>query len=349
MTPSMRFLHALAALALTAMTPGTLRDDVLFGTVYCTTNSRQACIRLSLTTTAVTAGTQVTVRLANLEGSDVPGVIPVPWARFVELQLLARVGGRLPGDDPIGPLVVTTSGSIEESGDGPLKWGVIRLEEDPGYVGYSLFTDEELWGADLVGCTVPPGESAPFYRTCGAGGADPGSLQLTFTLSGQFQAADLGLMLSIEDDEGFTGCGINGAEWTHTDVPTCVTPGAGPPAPPPYTIQGFFQPVDNPPALNLLKAGQAVPVKFSLGGDFGLAILAPDYPQSQAISCASSAAADAIEQTVTAGTSSLLYDPLADVYSYIWKTDKVWAGTCRRLILKYSDGQQRTADFRFSR
>ena len=37
---------------------------------------------------------------------------------------------------------------------------------------------------------------------------------------------------------------------------------------------GFLTPVDNPPAVNLVAAGQSVPVRFSLGGDFGLGILA---------------------------------------------------------------------------
>src|SRR5262249_47199692 len=41
---------------------------------------------------------------------------------------------------------------------------------------------------------------------------------------------------------------------------------------------GFFQPVDNLPTINIVNAGRAVPVKFSLGGNFGLAIFAPGFP-----------------------------------------------------------------------
>jgi hypothetical protein len=331
-----------AALAFLIL-PVATRDD--FGSVYCTTSPRQACVRLGVTTAAVAEGTRVTVRVANLEGSELPGVTPVTWARFMELQVLARAGGPLPGGDPAGSLVVTLQGTIEEFGDGPVKWGVTALEESSEYVGYSLYTDTELWGADLIGCTTPPNESAPYFRTCGAGVAEPGSLQFAFTIPGQFAAADLGLMISIEDDEGFTGCGINGAQWTHTDVPLCVPPVQ----PPVYTIQGFLQPVDNPPAVNLLKAGQAVPVKFSLGDNFGLAILAPGYPQSQAVSCSAAATADQVEQTVTAGSSSLSYDALSGQYTYVWKTDKSWAGTCRRLTLKFADGQEKAAEFKFSR
>jgi hypothetical protein len=34
-----------------------------------------------------------------------------------------------------------------------------------------------------------------------------------------------------------------------------------------YTFTGFFSPVDNPPTVNVAKAGSAIPVKFSLGGN----------------------------------------------------------------------------------
>ena len=57
-----------------------------------------------------------------------------------------------------------------------------------------------------------------------------------------------------------------------------------------WAFTGFFSPVDNPPALNTMKAGAAVPVKFSLAGDQGLAIFAAGYPNSIRIACDSSSA-----------------------------------------------------------
>jgi len=42
-------------------------------------------------------------------------------------------------------------------------------------------------------------------------------------------------------------------------------------------FSGFFQPVDNLPTLNLVKAGSAIPVKFSLGGNKALSIFAAGY------------------------------------------------------------------------
>jgi TolB protein len=114
-----------------------------------------------------------------------------------------------------------------------------------------------------------------------------------------------------------------------------------------YSFSGFFRPVDNPPVLNSVKAGSGVPVKFSLGGDQGLDIFATGYPRSQRINCDMSTLLDAIEETVTAGSSSLSYDPIADQYVYVWKTDKAWAGTCRQLVAKLNDGTEHLANFKF--
>ena len=114
-----------------------------------------------------------------------------------------------------------------------------------------------------------------------------------------------------------------------------------------YNFSGFFSPVDNLPVLNTVKAGRAIPVKFSLGGDQGLDIFAAGYPKVQQIACASSAPGDAIEETVTSGGSSLQYDPASDTYTYVWKTQKSWAGTCRQLIVKLDDGTEYVANFKF--
>lgn len=112
---------------------------------------------------------------------------------------------------------------------------------------------------------------------------------------------------------------------------------------------GFFAPIDNLPSANVAKAGQGVPVKFGLGGDFGLTVLASGYPKVQLISCATAASQDAVEETVTAGSSALRYDPDSGQYIYVWKTDPAWSGTCRRLTLRFIDGQEQNAMFRFTK
>jgi hypothetical protein len=119
-----------------------------------------------------------------------------------------------------------------------------------------------------------------------------------------------------------------------------------------YNWAGFFQPIDNNGVLNSVKAGSAVPVKFSLGGNQGLNIFAANYPASKLMTCDPAATVDVLEEvlTVTAGGSSLSYDATvapSGQYVYVWKTDKTWAGTCRQLIVKLVDGTVHTANFKF--
>ena len=116
-----------------------------------------------------------------------------------------------------------------------------------------------------------------------------------------------------------------------------------------YDFEGFFKPVDNPDvATNSVRAGSAVPVKFSLGGDMGLEVFEANYPKSQQVPNPE-VTVDGIEQTVTAGSSSLSYDPTTDQYTYVWKTDRAWAGQYRQLVVKFADGESYRANFKFTR
>jgi hypothetical protein len=115
-----------------------------------------------------------------------------------------------------------------------------------------------------------------------------------------------------------------------------------------YNFTGFFQPVDNHPALNVARAGSATPIKFSLGGDQGLNIFAAGYPTSRPIACDSSALLDPVEETATAGSSGLSYNPATNTYTYVWKSVKSWSGTCRQLMVKFDDGTDHAANFKFN-
>ena len=97
----------------------------------------------------------------------------------------------------------------------------------------------------------------------------------------------------------------------------------------------------------MVNAGRAIPVKFSLSGNKGLNIFAAGYPVSQQVACTDGAPEVAIDQTVTAGGSSLSYDAATDTYTYVWKTENSWAGTCRGLIVRLNDGSDHEAFFRF--
>ena len=112
-----------------------------------------------------------------------------------------------------------------------------------------------------------------------------------------------------------------------------------------YDWAGFFSPVDNLPTVNLAQAGSAIPIKFELGGDHGLAVLASGYPRSQTTTCAEAALTDGIEETVSANGSGLMF--ANGRYTYVWKTDRAWSGTCRQLVVRLIDGTSHRADFRF--
>lgn len=113
-----------------------------------------------------------------------------------------------------------------------------------------------------------------------------------------------------------------------------------------YNFAGFFQPVDNLPTLNKVNAGRAIPVKFSLSGNKGLDIFAAGSPYTVSINCDGTVPQTDIEETVTAGGSSLIYGG-NDQYHYVWKTEGSWANTCRQLVIKLNDGTEHKANFKF--
>lgn len=112
-----------------------------------------------------------------------------------------------------------------------------------------------------------------------------------------------------------------------------------------FEFNGFFKPIkmDGP---NNVKAGSAVPIKFSLNGNQGLNIFFTGYPKSQPTVVEEQNDVTILE-TVNAGQSSLSYDATADQYTYVWKTDKAWAGKARQLMVKFADGNEYTVDFSF--
>lgn len=107
----------------------------------------------------------------------------------------------------------------------------------------------------------------------------------------------------------------------------------------------FLAPVANS-VLNLVQGGSAVPLKFT-GTDKGLNIIAAGYPSSRAVSCPNSVT-DPVETLASPTASNALsYDPKTSTYTYVWKTDKAWRGTCRTLALRLVDGSTQRATFQF--
>lgn len=113
-----------------------------------------------------------------------------------------------------------------------------------------------------------------------------------------------------------------------------------------FTFSGFFPPV-NSAASNTVKAGSAVPIKFSLSGYQGMDIFQAGYPKVQFTDCTTGDLIGAPVSAANPGNSALQYDPGTDTYTFVWKTQKDWAGTCGVFELGLNDGSTHQASFVF--
>lgn len=110
-----------------------------------------------------------------------------------------------------------------------------------------------------------------------------------------------------------------------------------------YTFAGFFSPVDNPPIVNVGKAGNTYPLKWSLaqGGTAVSDLNAVVALRSAAGGCGTQPT-DALE-TVASGTTELRYDTTAQQFIYNWKTPSVPG--CYVVTLTLADGSTWPAFF----
>jgi probable HAF family extracellular repeat protein len=114
-----------------------------------------------------------------------------------------------------------------------------------------------------------------------------------------------------------------------------------------WDFQGFFAPIDNPSVLNVVKAGQAVPLKWRLVRADGTPVtdLASVSLRASTLPCADGTTSDQLEETATgsSGLQNLGYGN----YQFNWKTPKSYARSCKTLHLDLGEGVERTALFRF--
>jgi hypothetical protein len=120
-----------------------------------------------------------------------------------------------------------------------------------------------------------------------------------------------------------------------------------------FNFDGFRSPVDNPgtdatPVYNSAKAGQSIPVKFGLGGNQGLNIIAARNPKVTSVNCDTSATVVPIEEYVTStANGGLTYEATADQYNYVWKTQSTYVNKCFKFDLQLTDGTSHEAYFKF--
>jgi hypothetical protein len=110
------------------------------------------------------------------------------------------------------------------------------------------------------------------------------------------------------------------------------------------TFSGFYAPVRNMPYLNAVTAGSAIPIKFAVGGYRGLRVLQLNSPTSVPVACPANAPQNTVRPLI-APSSGL--KSLGSSYTYVWKTNAGWGGTCRKFVLTLVDGSTHEAIFRF--
>ena len=109
-----------------------------------------------------------------------------------------------------------------------------------------------------------------------------------------------------------------------------------------YRFRGFDSPVSSTGVLDGAKAGEPVPLRFSLGGNRGTTVVT--VVTWQQVSCSDGTPTG---QTTT-GTGSLGYAASADRYLESAPTDKSWKGTCRLVTIQLDDTTTHQALVRFA-
>jgi dipeptidyl aminopeptidase/acylaminoacyl peptidase len=109
-----------------------------------------------------------------------------------------------------------------------------------------------------------------------------------------------------------------------------------------YPFSGFDSPVSTNGVLDGAKAGQGIPLKFSLGGDRGLGIVAG--LSWQQVSCTDGTTTG---QPVP-GSGKLSYSASSGRYLDVVTTDPSWKGSCRTLIVQLADTTLKLVLVRFA-
>jgi predicted extracellular nuclease len=102
-----------------------------------------------------------------------------------------------------------------------------------------------------------------------------------------------------------------------------------------WDFGGFLSP-SMPGGVTSIKAGASHPVRFSLDGDQGKAVLGGDLLLQRHACPTGNAIGSPI---VAAPNEPFSYDPLTDSYKFVWKTQKAWVGWCGTLSVPLADGQ----------
>jgi hypothetical protein len=116
-----------------------------------------------------------------------------------------------------------------------------------------------------------------------------------------------------------------------------------------YKFVGFSSPVDNGGVLNIIKAGQAIPLRWQLtdANNVPVTNLSGAAVTASGLSCSLGTTTDQLEE-VAAGSSGL-QNLGGGHYQFNWKSPASYAKSCKTLQLDMGEGLRRTALFQFSK
>jgi PKD repeat protein len=240
------------------------------------------------------------------------------------------------------PILFDASGSYDPSG-----LPITRYDWD--FDGDGVF-DLQTTNATVAHTYTAAFEDYVVVRVTGQGGTALASALTVVNAEGYVSQGDEapcpldenGFSIIVGDDGQFLRC-------TPTNLPDTDQPGVAETSNGSggtYIFGGFLPPVQAPPQWNTIQAGRAVPIKFSLNGDYGLSIVAEGYPKMQTVSCSNGTPQGEAQPTVSASSNGLSYDLASDTYTYVWKTERAWRNRCLQFQLRLTDGQEQVANFR---
>lgn len=266
-------------------------------------------------------GTNRTTLLPFFNGSSLawsPDGASIAFERFSDIWLMRSDGSAQT------PLTSTPS-----LGDGAPNWApngtrIVFGCQIPLFVNICAINADGTGFASLTGSIEPEGSSSPVFSPDGrriafgraSAGPDSAFMLWTMAPNGSNEQLLLGQRVGVID-------------WQ-----------------PLHAIFSPFQPPVDPEGVNRITAGRTVPMKFTLGRDFGLDIFADGYPRSMAVRCGDAAVAPIVDGGDSAA-SRLNHDDGTGTYVYLWNTNRGWAGSCRTLTIKLRDGSERSARFSF--
>jgi CSLREA domain-containing protein len=116
-----------------------------------------------------------------------------------------------------------------------------------------------------------------------------------------------------------------------------------------YQFVGFGGPVDGAGTLNVVKAGQIVPLKWRLLDAAGAPVtsLTSATVTAANLACAAGTTVDALAAAATGGSG--LQNLGGGYYQFNWATPKAYANSCKTMQLNLGEGTTHNALFRFTK